>query len=468
MNPFYSGKSSVAGRRPLGDRKRTRRSRLYAAALVGVSASCIGLLSVSANASGAAGLSGTLTIQSLNFIGPQTTAVVNGFEKQYPNVHVVVSTLTNQQFDTNLVVLTSKNPPDVGWVDINRTLYPQLVKAHQLVPLTSVWSAENLQKRYGPSYTNAVMQGQKVPYVVFIDTVYYNTIIYNQGLFAKLGIPDPSNHRFSSLAELTSAIAKLKAAGYAGIAFGADNTYACADLISGLLPTSASLSQLTNYLSNFNSTVPVTARYTDAAFLNVLRTIQGYNAKGFFQNGFLGMSDAQAQNVFLLGKAGMELPDSTLPSTPSFKTNWALLPPVNPGRTSQIDTFSDSIGIPANAKHIALAEKFLEYYVSKQGQEAVAAAHSDLAVVNDVPLSAYGTGLPSTGALNDHRRQDEWAPTWMDVHCARPDLGRRRQPTSPGNVPWEGDPAPNRPKHASSALAVPEELVASRRRVGTV
>jgi ABC-type glycerol-3-phosphate transport system substrate-binding protein len=240
------------------------------------------------------------------------------------------------------------------------------------------------------------MQGQKVPYVVFIDTVYYNTIIYNQDLFAKLGIPVPSNHRFSSLAELTSAIAKLKAAGYAGIAFGADNTYACADLISGLLPTSASPSQLTNYLSNFNSTVPVTARYPDAAFLNVLRTIQGYNAKGFFQNGFLGMSDAQAQNVFLLGKAGMELPDSTLPSTPSFKTNWALLPPVNPGRISQIDTFSDSIGIPANAKHIALAEKFLEYYVSKQGQEAVAAAHSDLAVVNDVPLSAYGTGLPST------------------------------------------------------------------------
>jgi ABC-type glycerol-3-phosphate transport system substrate-binding protein len=177
----------------------------------------------------------TLTIQNLSFMGKQVAPVIAGFEKRNPNVTVSVQSITAGQFNSNLVQLSSNNPPDVGWVPINRPVYTQLLKANDLVPLGDVWKAADLQKRYGATYA-ASISGGSTPYVVAIDYIYYDVLIYNRTLFAKLGIPEPVNHRFSSFAELAQDVSKLKAAGYAGIANSGNNGYASAALVDGYRP----------------------------------------------------------------------------------------------------------------------------------------------------------------------------------------------------------------------------------------
>jgi raffinose/stachyose/melibiose transport system substrate-binding protein len=346
----------------------------------------------SSSASGGNGSSNTLVIQSLSFEGPQTEAVVKAFEAANPNVKVTVESITASQLDTNGNVMSSTDPPDVGFVDINRPDYTQLTGAHDLVPLGDVWQAENLRTRYGASLSAALSNGGSSPYVVAVDGIYYSALTYNTKLFAQLGIPAPQNHRFSSVQQLNAAVAKLTAHGYAGIAIGGDTTYTVSNLIDPFLPTSASDSQLTNYLTNWNPKIAVTASYTDPAFVDVLNQLQSMNSKHYFQNGFLGQTPTQASSVFASGKAGMYLSGNfdvaTFDQSMKGGVNWALFPPLSSSKTPQLDIFVDSMGIPAHAHNPGLAKKFLEFYVTAQAQALVLNAGVNLPVVNDLPASA--------------------------------------------------------------------------------
>jgi ABC-type glycerol-3-phosphate transport system substrate-binding protein len=160
--------------------------------------------------------------------------------------------------------------------------------------------------------------------------------------------------------------------------------------VSGWLPTSATPAQLTNYKSNWNPKVKITAKYTDPAFVNVLTRMKQLNDQGYYQDGFLGMTGDQANAVFSSGKAGMVFGGSFVSGLrqPGIDLGWALMPPMTAGRTSQLTVFSDTIAIPIHSKHIALAKKFLAYYMSKEAQSAVASAGVNLPAVNDVPESA--------------------------------------------------------------------------------
>jgi raffinose/stachyose/melibiose transport system substrate-binding protein len=112
--------------------------------------------------------------------------------------------------------------------------------------------------------------------------------------------------------------------------------------------------------------------------------------QGYYQDGFLGQTTDQANALFSSGKAGMVWGGSFVSSLrqPGVDLGWALVPPISPGRSSQLSVFSDTIGIPIHAQHIALAKKFLAYYMSQQAQTAVAAAGVNFAAVKDVPGSA--------------------------------------------------------------------------------
>jgi raffinose/stachyose/melibiose transport system substrate-binding protein len=385
-----------------GRRRRWRlMSGLAAAAALAVTLTACGSSGKSgSSASGGSTTSGTIRFQSLSFLAAQNAPIIKAFEAANPGIKVEVDSISSAQINTNGTVLSSSDPPDIGVVNINSPVFTQLSDAHQLTALNGVWSAASLKHRYGTGLAEALLAGQSSPYVVATEDVYYGFLAYNATLFRKLGIPLPADHRFASLAALRSACTKLKAAGYSCIALGGDNAYSVSNLFDPLLPTSASASQLTNYLTSWNRSVPVTAKYTAPAFVDALTQLNRMNSDGMFQNGFLGQSIEQAAATFQSQKSGLYASDAThlasLHKDVTFSLDWALLPPANASAKTQNTVFLGTYGIPAHAKNKALAEKFLDYYMSEAGQLSILKTNVDVPIVNDLPTAQLAADAPDS------------------------------------------------------------------------
>ena len=360
-------------------------------ALAMVAAASVLLAACSAGSTSAG--SKTLTVQVQGGSEKEFAAFIKVFKEQNPGITVKTTSVSQQaKTGTNLEVLTSSSAPDVATIPTNTQVYTEMVKAKQLLPLNDVWKLANLGEHYSPVLVSA-LKTNNTPYVVSYDSTFYNIVYYNKKLFKSLGIAEPTNHRFSSLSALESTVSKLKAAGKQGLAIGPADNYQSTWLLDALLPTSANKSEMQNYLSSWQASTPVTAKYTAPPFTNALTQIKAMGAAGLFQDGFLGQKVSQAESLFLQGSAGMIL-DGNYSTTVfksggiSFDYGWALLPPVNSRSKSQIAQYNgNTLAIPLKAKNPDLAKKFLESVMSVEGQSTVPGVGS-LPAANDVPASA--------------------------------------------------------------------------------
>lgn len=109
------------------------------------------------------GLTGTalaqeLTVQTQN--GEASVKLFNWlaeeFEAANPGVTVTLQTITQEQkIGSNLAVLGSGNPPDVGMIPINSQVYTQLTANDALEPISDVWESANLGERYSPQVVSS-------------------------------------------------------------------------------------------------------------------------------------------------------------------------------------------------------------------------------------------------------------------------------------------------------------------------
>jgi raffinose/stachyose/melibiose transport system substrate-binding protein len=377
---------------------RTKRAIVALVAITAVGAALTGCTTASSSSAA----SKTLTVQYTSGATGRYTIDrwVSLFKKKYPGVTVKLQPVTDTASEgTNLQVLTSNEAPDIGVLPLESSVYSDMSKGKQLVPLTDVYKSSDLNKRMGAS---AVSAGQYagVSYVVPYDASYYNVVYYNKTLFAKLGISDPVNHRFTSLDQLNQVVAALKAGGSQGIGIGAADNYQASWMIDATLPNVSTTSQYNNFLTNWQSGVKATASYSGASFVDSLTRVKTMADAGDFQNGYLGATVSAAEALFEQGKTGMILGGSWFATTFAsdkipFDTDWALLPPINSNKTMVMNSYlGDAYGIPVKAKNPQLAKEFLEVMMSVAGQK-VNLGGGDLPSVNDVPQSSY-TSLPST------------------------------------------------------------------------
>ncbi|HTJ71813.1 MAG TPA: extracellular solute-binding protein [Actinospica sp.] len=374
--------------------------RRRVSAVIAGAALTVGTLAGCGNSGNLAGSSGgvtTITVQQQ--AGDANVATIQSavklFEAANPDIKVNIQIITvDTKNTTNANVLSSANPPDVGVVPTNSPSYSQLVKNHKLLSLQSVWSAEDLKSRYGSALASALTAPDGNNYVVSVDSVYYSIAYYNPKLFQQAGISVPADHRITSANQLYSMVGALKKIGKQGLGLGGKSGYAASWMLDALLPTSASTAQVNNYLTSWQSAVPETAKYTDPAFTNAVQQLSDFNAHGVYQDGFLAADTPAVEAAFESGDLGMTIDGSW--EAASFRKvmgdnlGWLLLPPVNATAKTQITAFAgDGMGIPANAKHPAQAEKFLEFYMSEQNMAAsVIKAGGNLAPVF-MPSSAY-------------------------------------------------------------------------------
>ncbi len=373
------------------------RSLSKAAAAVGTAAVAALLLAGCSTGGGAS--STTLTVQVQAGSEKEFDGFIKVFEAANPGIKVkTTSVAQTAKTGTNLQVITSNNAPDVAIVPTNTQVYTELTAGKGLEDLSDVWTSSDLVKRYGDVLAGALKTDGK-PYVVSYDSTLYDIVYYNKDLFSSLGIPEPKNNRFDSIAQLKSAVDTLKAAGKQGLGIGPADNYQSSWMMDAFLPTSASPDDLNNYLSSWQLSTPVTAKYTDKGFVDAITQIQDMGKAGVFQDGYLGQTVAQAEALWFQGEVGLMLDGSY--SAQVFKDNgisfnygWALLPPVDSSRSSQITVYNgNTLAIPVKAKNKDLAKKFLESVMSIDGQSTVTSIGS-LPAVNDVPTEAYSSFLP--------------------------------------------------------------------------
>lgn len=340
----------------------------------------------------------TLTVQlEADNAGMQTCAI-KLFENENPGVTVQEETISSTQDQgSNLTVLTSANPPDVGTMGTNTAVYPRILAAHGLSPIPMVWSKDNLSMTLGPGAAGLyTVNGQQ--YVVPVDKGYYNLIFYNVALFKKLGIPQPVNHQLASFAQFANIAKELQKSGYYGMAMAGASGYESSWMIDTFLNTTATPAQYGNYVSQWKPTTKITSPVTAAPFVKALDAIQLEAQDKIFQPGWLGVTQtSQAEALFLAQKAGMLLDNNVVVQSvldaktggASFPYNWTLFPPA-PGskETNVMSAYEgDSLGIPAGAKNKALAEKYLELIGSTQGQMCDVST-GNIPVITTLPASA--------------------------------------------------------------------------------
>lgn len=361
----------------------------------------------------------TITVQVLSGQDQLFTNWIAGFKKENPGVTVERTTVSQTaKTGSNIQVITSSNAPDVAAVPTNTNAYTELTQGKQLASVSDVWANQKLDARYG-STLSTTLKVRGTPYVVSVDSTIYNVVWYNEDLFKKAGITAPADHRIPSLNDLKGMVSKLKAVGAQGLSIGPGDNYQSSWMVDAFLPTSASAADLTSYLTAGQSkSSTLTAKFTDAPFVDSLKRIQDMGSAGVFQTGYLGQNVTQSEANFSQGKAGMVVDGSY--STPNFQSakfqyDWMLLPPIDTSKKTQVSQYNgDAYAVPARAKNPTLGKKFLEYAMSEEGQ-AVLPGLSMLPAVNDLPQSKFSTLPKQVQELLADQKANGGQPGWTSV-----------------------------------------------------
>jgi raffinose/stachyose/melibiose transport system substrate-binding protein len=351
--------------------------------------------------------------------------IIKAFEQKYPNITVKLLESGNSSASTQGTLITSGSAPDIVAVSPIASYYALLLAHHSLVNLNNLWSATSLAKRAASDVNNAFLGSGGTHYIVENQKVLYGMAYFNTQVFQKLGIPTPVDHRFASLQQFYSDVATLQKAGYQGLSIGGDSGYEEIWPVDAMFPTAATATQMANFLSSYEKSIKMQYSYTSGPFLKVIQTLHDFQARGVFQSGYLGANEAESQQPFLAGQAGMLMGGSWdaagMRHEASFPYNWVLLPSLGTNPSQLTSGLDGDWGIPAQSKHIPEAELFLSFFLTNAMQaKGIVQIESNLPVVNLPAASITSLDPLVQEMLIDVKKngaQPGWASTVPDVQA---------------------------------------------------
>jgi raffinose/stachyose/melibiose transport system substrate-binding protein len=222
----------------------------------------------------------------------QTTA--DAYTAKHPNVKFKIEAIQNEAIQTKITVaLQSNNPPDIFQQWGGGDLATQ-VKSGKVQDITE--AAKDTVAAMGGSASGWQVQGKQygLPYTVGMVGFWYRT-----DLFATAGITAPP----TTMAELYTAIDKLKAAKLTPIAVGSKDKWPDA-FYWGYFATKECTKDVLQQTS-------VDLKMEDPCYAKAGQDLEQFLAKKPFQNGFLGtpaqQGAASSAGLIANGKAAMEL-----------------------------------------------------------------------------------------------------------------------------------------------------------------
>lgn len=298
--------------------------------------------------------------------------IINEYQDKNPNITVKQEVLDNEQYKNKLKVLSASNElPDVGVTWAAGFLTPY-VEGKLFTPVDDLLSGE-LNGKFVAGTTEAYAIGGKtyaLPLEFNIAPVYYNKAIFEQ---YKLEVP-------TTYEQFKQVVATLSENGVAPITLGNKDRWTgslwymyLADRIAGQQTLAGAITGATSF--------------KDEGLMKAATEVQSLVDSNAFVKGFNGLSNEEAKSEFLNGKAAMymmgtwELPNFTtnedIPQEFRDSVGFFKFPTIEGGK-GDINSWVGGPGVglfvAENSTVKAEAKAFVEYFVTKWGEQSVTGA----------------------------------------------------------------------------------------------
>lgn len=298
--------------------------------------------------------------------------IIEEYQKANPNVTIKQEVLDNEQYKNKLKVLSASNElPDVGVTWAAGFLKPY-VEGNLFAPVDDLVSGE-LNGKFVAGTTEAyAIEGKTyaLPLEFNIAPVYYN-----KELFKQFNLEVPETYE-----QFKQVVKTLSDNGVAPIALGNKDRWTGSLWYMYLAERIGGQETLSKAIGGSGS-------FTDESLLKAASEVQALVDGNAFVKGFNGLSNEEAKSEFLNGKAAMymmgtwELPNFTtneeIPKEFRDSVGFFKFPAVEDGK-GDINSWVGGPGvglfISENSKVKDEAKKFVEYFVTKWGEQSVTGA----------------------------------------------------------------------------------------------
>lgn len=319
-------------------------------------------------------------------------AVIEGFEKENPDVSVTWNLFDHEGYKTSIRNFLTADAPDLAnWYAGNRML--PYVNAGLFEPVDDVWEENGLNDSLASAAASMTIDGKKwgVPYTYYQWGVYYRKDIFEQN-----GIAVPTNWD-----EFMAAGEALKAAGVTPITIGTKYLWTAAGVFDYL-------NLRTNGYDFHMALTKGEIAWTDDRVRATMNNWKQLVEAGFFLENHAAFSWQEALAPMVQGDAAMYVMGNfaVAPLRDAGLTDDQLgffqFPVINPDIPLAEEAPTDTVHIPANAKNKADAKRFLAYLARADVQTEINATlgqlpiNSGSSVADDKFLQAGYNMLSST------------------------------------------------------------------------
>ena len=319
-------------------------------------------------------------------------AVIEGFEKENPDVSVTWNLFDHEGYKTSIRNFLTADAPDLAnWYAGNRML--PYVNAGLFEPVDDVWEENGLNDSLASAAASMTIDGKKwgVPYTYYQWGVYYRKDIFEQN-----GIAVPSNWD-----EFMAAGEALKAAGVTPITIGTKYLWTAAGVFDYL-------NLRTNGYDFHMALTKGEIAWTDDRVRATMNNWKQLVEAGFFLENHAAFSWQEALAPMVQGDAAMyvmgnfAVPPLLEAGLTSDQLGFFQFPVINPDIPLAEEAPTDTVHIPANAKNKADAKRFLAYLARADVQTEINATlgqlpiNSGSSVADDKFLQAGYNMLSST------------------------------------------------------------------------
>jgi multiple sugar transport system substrate-binding protein len=316
-------------------------------------------------------------------------ALIADFEAANPDIDVQINNFDHEGYKTAIRNFLTADAPDLAnWYAGNRMA--PFVKANQFLDVSDVWEANKLGEQLASAKASMTIDGKQwgVPY-----TYYQWGIYYNRDAYKKAGVEVPKTWD-----EFVANCEKFKAAGIDCLTTGTKALWPGAGIFDYM-------SLRTNgyewHMDLTAGKIPWTDQKVKDVFAQWARIqpfITANHAAIDWQDAAALMAQGKAANyvmgnfaVGVLKQGGMT--DETL--------GFMVFPEITPGLPRAEEAPTDTIHIPAGAKNVDDAKKFLAFVASADAQTKLNAAIGQLptnknSTVGDDPFIKAGFESLST------------------------------------------------------------------------
>lgn len=321
-------------------------------------------------------------------------AIVDGFEKENPDITVTVEERSiDQHKDSLRQVAGTDSAPDMFWYWMGPGLAGELINAGVSKDLTDYYKQYGWEDRFTSSTMSAITQYggyQGIPWAIQAQAIFYS-----KPLFEKAGITAPP----TTYDELVADADKLKASGVTPIEFGGTVNWHVMRLLDNLLEMTCGADlhdQLNRTEASWANQPCVNEAFTD---------LQKWGAD-YFNDGYMGISNDDSGQLFYTGTAAMALEGTWFDA--QVVSNGGMDPSqigifTFPTGTGRLYGFTEGVYMSSTTKHPDEVAKFFDYATDVEAQTASQGAWGAISVNQNVqpsdanPLDAVWAGIFKEG-----------------------------------------------------------------------